>query len=706
MQFMNKKSLTCLSLILLLIFTGVHASAQTSIDDEIKQASLDYKAFRYVAVIDRLEKAVKTDSANVKAIEMLAYSYKMTNNYKPALKWFEKLSKQPVVKPDWALNYAAQLAINEQYESAESWYRRYLTLIPSDKRAANLAQSSARKIDKNKGLWQVGFTNLNTAGAEYSPIYYNEGLIFSSNRASGKILKRVFEWDNTPFTSLYVVNNANKIEVINPDSTSKSTTSGKRKFNDDDTAPTSNDTKTLGQYRPSKSFESLTISSDNVSALLSGKINSKFHNGSAAVFPDGSIIFTRNNYNKGQVQKSTDGIVKLKLYTASGKNLRKITEFPYNSNEYSTGHPALNKQGNILVFASDMPGGFGGTDLYYSVRSGKGPWTRPVNLGKKINTEGNEMFPYLDQNGKLYFASNGHAGLGGLDLFEVILKEMKPVGEPENMGRPINGPTDDFGLIIAEDGKSGYFSSNRKGNDDIYQFSRNQHLIQLQGIVYDASTKLPLRNSRILMKHLDGIDTLRTDVNGGFKKLLPPETEYELTAQKVGYIDNISFVTSEGITKDSVIRKDIHLSKTENLQQYVLNNCDSLKRIFAVKNIYYDLDKSVVRPDARPALDDLADLMKKYPAITVITSSHTDSRATEAYNRRLSLQRGASAKAYLVAKGISASRISIEYYGKTRLVNRCYEGIVCSEADQQLNRRTEFDVILNGVNITRQSCED
>lgn len=689
-----------------LVLLGTLTKAQTSIDAEVKQASVDYNAFRYVAVIDRLEKVVKVDSVNLKAIEMLAYSYKMTNNYKPAMKWFEKLSKQPVVKPDWALNYAAQLAIDEQYESSENWYRRYLTLIPSDKRARNLSQNNARKLDKNKGLWQIGFTNLNTPGAEYSPVYYNEGLIFSSNRSSGKILKRVFEWDNTPFTSLFVVQNIKQIQVVNPDSFANATSANKRRLNDDDTAPTSNDTKTLGQYRPSNTFQDLTISSDNVSSLLSGKINSKFHNGSAAVFPDGSIIFTRNNYNKGQVQKSTDGIVKLKLYTASGKNLRRITEFPYNSNEYSTGHPALNKQGNILIFASDMPGGYGGTDLYYSVRSGRGPWTRPVNLGKKINTEGNEMFPYLDQNGKLYFASNGHAGFGGLDLFEVVLKEMKPIGDPENLGRPINSPTDDFGLIIAEDGKSGFFSSNRKGNDDIYQFNRNQHLILLQGIVYDAATKLPLRNSRILMRHLDGVDTLKTDVNGSFKRVLPPETDYELTAQKIGYVNKMSFLTSEGIVQDSVIKKDIYLNKTENAQQYVLNNCDSLKKIFAVKNIYYDLDKYAIRSDARPALDELADLMKKYPAITIITSSHTDSRATEAYNRRLSLQRGSTAKAYLMAKGIAASRISVEYYGKTRLVNRCYEGIACSEADQQLNRRTEFDVILNGVNITRQNCED
>ncbi len=692
--------------LLLLIFGPANlVQAQVPVNAELKKATADYNAFKYAAAIDRLQKVVKADSTNVKVIEMLAYSYKFTNNYKQALSWFEELSKQPVLKPDWALNYASQLAIDEQYERSESWYRRYLTLIPNDKRAANLAQAG-KKLDRKAGIWNVGYTNLNTAGSEYAPIFYNDGLIFSSNRQSGRILKRVFEWDNSPFTSLYAVPDLNAIKVLNPDSINSLDAANTKKKNDDFTAQTSNDTKTLGQYNNERSLVTDAFALDNISSLLPGKVNSKYHNGAAAVFPDGSIIFTRNNYNQGVVQKSTEGIIKLKLYTASGKNLRKISEFPYNSNEYSTGHPALNKQGNILIFASDMPGGYGGTDLYYSVRSGKGPWTRPVNLGKKINTEGDEMFPYLDDENRLFFASNGHTGFGGLDIFQIMLKEMKGVGEPVNLGRPINGSTDDFSLVMSDDGKSGFFSSNRRGGDDIYKFNRNQQLITLQGIVFDAATKLPLRNTRILMRNLDGTDTLRTDVNGAFNKVLPPETDYELTAQKIGYINKISYVSSEGIVKDSIIKKDIYLKSTEDSQQFVLNNCDSLKKVFAVENIYYDLDKYAVRADAIPALNSLAELMRRHPEITIITSSHTDSRASEQYNRRLSLQRGASAKAYLVSKGISPSRISIEYYGKTRLVNRCFEGIPCSEADQQLNRRTEFDVILNGVNITRQTCGD
>jgi outer membrane protein OmpA-like peptidoglycan-associated protein len=705
---MKAKILLTLLFVLYLPYLKNTAFGQNMpVDAQLKKATQEYNGFRYAAAIDELNPIVKADSTNVKAIEMLAYSYKMVNNYELALKWFEALSKQEVIKPDWALNYAAQLAINQQYEKSENWYRRYLILIPTDKRASNLATSNLKDLDKNIGHWQVDYTDLNTTGAEYSPMYYGDGLIFSSNRQDGKLFKHVFEWDNSPFTSLYVTQSISNIKSINPDSLSIYNQTKERRFNDDDTAPTSNDTKTLGQFsNATKSSSESTLSKSTLSKLLNNKINSKYHNGSAAVFPDGSIIFTRNNYSKGQTQKSTDGIVKLKLYTASGKNLNKITEFPYNSNEYSTGHPALNKLGNILIFTSDMPGGYGGTDLYYSVRSGKGPWTRPLNLGKKINTEGNEMFPYLDNNNKLYFASNGHAGLGGLDLFEVALKEMKPQETPKNMGRPINGSTDDFGIIITDDYKRGFFSSNRKGSDDIYEFKRNAYIVKLKGVVYDAITKIPIQNSRLLMRHMDGTDTVKTDANGAFNKELSAQTDYELIAHKIGYNNKMTFLSSEGITRDSTITKDIYLNRTENSQQYVLNNCDSLKRVFAVKNVYYDLDRYEIRSDARSALDELVTLMKNNPSITIRTSSHTDSRATEQYNRTLSLKRGESAKRYLVARGISPSRISIEYYGKTRLVNRCYEGIPCSEENQQLNRRTEFDVMLNGINITRQNCGD
>ncbi len=712
--FNMKKQLIYINLLAFSFFLAINvkpASAQTQKEANLTKATTEFNALRYVSAINELSPILKADTGNVKAQEMIAYSYKMIKNYEESMFWYEKLTKQQTVKPEWALYYAEALANNQLYERSEGWYRKYYGMIPGDKRAAAFANSNMDQLSRNLGNWKIGFTNLNSQGSDYSPAYYRDGLIFASNRKVSNRSRRIFQWDNTPFSKLYVIPTLKEIKVIDPDSlmaVAQSKNNKTYRFNDDDTAPTSNDTKTIGQFSTSLERDTMAIllaEGLNLS-LLKGEVNSKYHDGSAAVFPDGSIIFTRNNYYKGQAKTSKDGTNKLKMYTVSGANLGRIVEFPYNGEEYSTGHPTLNKEGNILIFASDRPGGFGGSDLYYCVRSGSGQWTRPVNLGKKINTEGNELFPFLDKKDHLYFASTGHPGLGGLDVFEVQLKEMKPVTEPRNMGTPINTSKDDFGLIANEDGKSGYLSSNRRGSDDIYSFKKSSHVILLQGTIRDGRTKLPLQGSRLIMRHLDGTDTLKTNTRAEFRKEIPSDMDYELTGQKLGYVNQIGFVSSNGITRDSTINMDIYLFKTENIQQYVLNNCDSLKRVFAVQNVYYDLDRSEIRPDARPALDELAALMRKYPEITIITSSHCDSRASEAYNRSLSNRRAESSKSYLVSKGISANRIRVEYYGKTRLVNRCYDGVPCSEADQQLNRRTEFDVILNGINITRQNCDD
>ena len=689
----------------------LQAQSSASLSSQLKKASHQFKSLQYDEAIRQLSLILKTDSTQVKAQEMLAYSYKEVKNYEGALKWYKKLTANKPLKPEWALYYAEALANHQQYESSEGWYRKYFSLVPADKRAAAFARSNSKTFYHNIGNWVINFTNINTQSSEYAPVFYKDGLIFSSNRPTAKINKRVFLWDNTPFTNLYAINKLSEIKAVNPDSLKKAVKNNSSKaikFNDDDTAPTSNDTKNLGIYASSILRDTLRALLEHSihPTLLSNKVNTKFHDATAAIFPDGSIIFTRNNYFKGHTQTSLDGINKLKLFTATGDHLSKMTEFPYNSNEYSTGHPTLNHDGTILVFASDMPGGYGGTDLYYSVRSGDGHWTRPINLGKQINTEGNEMFPFLDKKGSLYFSSTGYAGLGGLDLFEVPLKEMKPVSPPKNMGSPINSSKDDFSLVKNEDGKIGFFSSNRKGSDDIYQFKRAFQLIILEGMVTDAITRIPIVNGRIFMRHLDGIDTLITDVKGKYRRELPRETDYELTGSKPGYINRLSFVTSQGIEVDSVIRHDIILNRTESRQQFVLNNCDSLKKVFSIKNIYYDLDRSEIRRDAIPALDELYILMKNHPEITIITSSHCDSRASNDYNRNLSLRRGAAARTYLVNKGIAANRISVEYYGKTRLINRCFDGVPCSEEDQQLNRRTEFEVILRGINLTQQNCDE
>jgi outer membrane protein OmpA-like peptidoglycan-associated protein len=231
-------------------------------------------------------------------------------------------------------------------------------------------------------------------------------------------------------------------------------------------------------------------------------------------------------------------------------------------------------------------------------------------------------------------------------------------------------------------------------------------MVTLKGSVVDAKTNKTLPGTQVILRHNGIVDTLQTNSRGEFTKTLAKETDYELNGSRVSYVSRQVYVSTTGITIDSTINVALKLNKAENVQQWVMDNCESLKRTFTLKSIYYDLDRAEIRADAISALNEIADILKKNPEITIITASHTDSRATESYNRELSLRRGEAAKQYLISKGIDGSRIDVKYYGKSRLLNSCADGINCPESEQQINRRTEFEVVLNGVNLSHLNCQN
>ncbi len=685
-------------LIVLLTLTLQTVIAQPDGNSPIlRKAIIEYQGLRFTSAIKELTRVLDKDPENVTAQEMMAGSNRNIKNYDEALYWYGELCKLKNIKPEWALYYAEALANKEKYEESEQWYRKFLSMKPNDRRADAFSKAKLNTFSNNAGEFKVIYSSINTDDSEYSPMYYKDGLLFISNR--NQKTRYVFQWDRTSYSDMYIVKNLESITEGEPDSAKRAEKEKASKYTAD--------------YDTERSLMSLFASSkvkedpEAQPYLLRGKVKSSFHEGPAVLLPEGSLLFTRNNYVGGKAGQSKSGVNKLKLYTASGPSWDKITSFPFNNNEFSTGHPAVSMDGHVLIFASDMPRGFGGTDLYYCVRTGDGKkWGRPVNLGARINTEGNEQFPFLDRNGKLYFSSTGHAGLGGLDIFEVVLKDLKAVGAPKNMGSDINSSSDDFGFIQDETGKSGFFSSNRRGNDDIYQFTRMSYMVTLKGSVIDAKTNKTLPGTQVILRHNGIVDTLQTNSKGEFTKMLAKETDYELNGSRVSYVSRQVYVSSTGITVDSTINVALKLNKAENVQQWVMDNCESLKRTFTLKSIYYDLDRAEVRTDARPALDEIANIMRKNPEITIVTASHTDSRATESYNRELSLRRGEAAKQYLIAKGIDGSRIDVKYYGKSRLLNSCADGINCPESEQQINRRTEFEVVLNGVNLSHLNCQN
>jgi outer membrane protein OmpA-like peptidoglycan-associated protein len=691
----SKLSIPILFFIVLLGAATPALSQQEENGAILRKAIIEYQSLRFTSAIKELTRVLDKEPENVRAQEMMAGSNRNIKNYDEALYWYGELCKLKNIKPEWALYYAEALANKEKYEESEQWYRKYLTLKPTDRRADAFSKANLSAFSANAGEYKITYSSINTDDSEYSPMYYKDGLMFISNRSQKT--RYVFQWDRTSYSDMYIVKDLSTITEGEPDSAKRAEKLKASKY----TAASDGEKSLMSLFASSK-----TEDPESTPYLLRGKVRSNFHEGPATLLPEGTLLFTRNNYVGGKARQSKGGVNKLKLYTASGPNWDKITSFPYNNNEYSTGHPTVSRDGNILIFASDMPRGFGGTDLYYCVRTGEGKkWGRPVNLGPKINTEGNEQFPYLDKNGKLYFSSTGHAGLGGLDIFEIVLKDLKPMGAPKNLGSDINSSSDDFGFIQDEVGRTGFFSSNRRGNDDIYQFTKMAYSVALKGIVLDANNNKALAGTKVILRHNGIVDTLQTNAKGEFSKVLSKETDYELNGSKFSYVSKQNYVSTTGITKDSTINVALKLNKAENIQQWVIDNCETLKNTFNLKSIYYDLDRSEIRVDARPALDEIAEIMRKNPEISIITASHTDSRATDSYNRDLSLRRGESARTYLISRGIDGSRIEVKYYGKSRLLNSCAEGTVCPESEQQINRRTEFEVVLNGVNLSQINCQ-
>ena len=352
---------------------------------------------------------------------------------------------------------------------------------------------------------------------------------------------------------------------------------------DEYTMPTANDSRTIGSYGGKNISQGFGYSDKPIteSDRMSGSINSKYHEGPAAFFKDGSkVLFTRNNVSSsGSAKKSSDGIIKLKLYMGEAKkdSWGNITELPFNSDEYSTGHPALSPDEKLLFFASDMPGGFGGTDIYVTRYDGTN-WSAPVNLGSTINTKGNEMFPYVDEKGNLYFSSDGLPGLGELDLFFTQLDGVTQKGRVINLGAPINSSKDDFGIITDGLRQSGYFSSNRKrgGNDDdIYKFDRECELkegCELLIAVYDAETKMPLDNTTINYVDEAGNNIELVTNSEGIIALDNVAVDYEYTFKttREGYSNNnVSYSTDECDNEPS--RLEIPLERP--------SSADSLERI-------------------------------------------------------------------------------------------------------------------------------
>lgn len=764
----------------------------------LQQANRQYEMMAYSKAIDLYEQSLKgslADSVKLNTLIKLGHSYRQIRDTQNAERVYRAVadSKNTLSanQSNCYLYFAQALASNGKYDEAKEAYEKYNQSQQDDHRGKDFKKlyTDVSKLSKNVTSYTVeALDNINTNRADFSPTYYKKGLVFVSARNEGLNVKRVYSWNQTAFLDLYEIPD---LSIINSKKTSKlggSTTAKTDRSKgiyllgaDEYTSPTANDSHIPGNYRNVSGNSGAPIQNAVIESQNMGKsINSKYHEGPVAFFKDGSkILFTRNNYLNGKYKTGKDGINKLKLYSAENAkgNWNDLKELPFNSDEYSVGHPALSKDDKLLYFVSDMPGGFGGTDLYVSKYEG-GNWATPINLGPAVNSSGNEMFPFADEQGNLYFASDGHAGLGGLDIFYAKLIEGVMAKKPRNLGTPINSAKDDFGLITDGERKSGFFSSNRRqggADDDLYRFERSGPLNPCQEVivnVIDAETKTPLANAVVIMASKNesetDVKTGQTDSNGSIRLCLDPETDFVFKTTYEGYLGNSMELASKDSDITEAVKLDIPLEKVKvkpktftlrglvttqkdrkpisGVKVLLRNECDdsvqeavtdengaylfevpsgcdysieALKDnlgtmgskvkggetseanitmfekgdVIKIDNIYYDLDKSNIRSDASTELNKLVELMNKYPKMKIEFGSHTDSRSSTKYNKTLSTKRAKAAVAYIVNQGVSSKRIIAAGYGEGKLVNKCKDGVNCTEEEHQQNRRTEIKIL-------------
>lgn len=410
-------------------------------------------------------------------------------------------------------------------------------------------------------------------------------------------------------------------------------------------------------------------------------------------YNDGPVAWCARTGELFVTQNYQDQTVKLKPFQKEINHLRimiarqvngkweQVSEFPYNNVSYSVGHPAITESGDTLIFSSDQPGGYGETDLYYSVRL-HGEWQPPVNLGPKINTAAKEEFAFLtDQhfNGRyLIFATKGRSGNGNFDLY--YTRFPSDYSEIVRFSSPLNSEYDDFAMTIPADAEYGYLTSNRPGtgSDDIYRFTFKRIIDQQKRFrelyAYDQVSRRPIRGASVV---LCDKGEYQTDVKGAISGIPCSGNECEATASAMGYSDKSQLLAGCKMDSKEIPRDTIWMNILVN------------KKII-LRNIYYDFDKWDILPESAAELDKLVALMKEKPEITLELSSHTDSRGSVIYNEKLSQRRAESAVSYVVSQGISRDRITGKGYGKSQLLNKCTEGIVCTPQEHRENRRTEI----------------
>ncbi|MDF3076758.1 MAG: OmpA family protein [Sphingobacteriaceae bacterium] len=627
---------------------------QNIFSDDVEQANRYYEKYDYKYALELYEK-IMAKKPSLEVAQKIANCYRFINDTKNSEKAYARVLTFKGFDPVNYKYYADALKQNSKFEAAKEAYQLYGERVPSK---AALATKLANATDAariwvenpDKSVRMENMQNLNSEYSDFCPVLVGQNLSFVSDRwfTSDPNAKRkdvVYGWTGNPYLKLYLTDREGKAQKI---------------------------------------------------SAMPKPINTLYHNGPGVFTASGdTIYFTRIDLPASRKREDINIVKKGIFRSVKQKDGWSIpVRLLGNGNSYSVQHPALSPDGNILYFASDMPGGLGGMDIYASRKNPSGDWDTPKNCGPNINTEEDDVFPYVRKDGKFFYSTKGNIGIGGLDIF-MADGSFDIFTVAENLKSPLNSAKDDFGITYA-DSTNGFLSSNReggKGLDDIYRFriipevapkTIQQPIFAVDGQVLEKGTGLPIESVKIILTNkTTGVETsAMSDSRGTFHFELEPEMDYVVTGDKSKYyLQQEGQISTKGLKESTIFTINFELERSNDAYLVRLNN------------IYYNFDKWDIRKDAIPELTKVVNFMNSMPNVNIQLRSHTDSRGPAVYNQYLSQKRAESAINYLKNKGVASQRLEAVGLGESELLNRCKDGVKCSKQEHQMNRRTEFKIV-------------
>lgn len=608
---------------------GMVAQAQNR---NTRKADQHFDRLEYVKAAEEYEKLVERNRADAYVYRQLATSYYLINNTEKAEPYFREIASE-TDDPEVIYSFAQTLKSNGKAEESNRWMKKFAELAPSDSRAIEFKNNPnyiPKLLEKGERYKADLIGELASEYTDFGGTILNGEFYFTSSRNTSR---KSHGMTGEAFLDIYKATYTDGI-----------------------------------------------ITDVNV---LKGDVNTKYHEAIVSFSPDGTrMYFDRNAFYKGKFKKDEEGVNQLNIFYATliDGTWKDVQPVPFNNTEYSVGHPSVSPDGKYLYFVSDMPGGFGDSDIYRVSINSDGSFGEPENLGRGINTEGKEVFPSVDSDGVLYFSSNGHLGLGGLDVFYAEAQG-NGFGEVTNIGSPVNSSKDDFAYKYYPDLEIGFVSSNRSGNvDNIYRVEPVCSAV-IHSIVRSEATNEPLSGAVVTLydANENRLASKNTGADGKVEFTVECDNKFVLQAAKGEYETNSAITNTKASQAPNVEIKLRPIEKIIKEDRVVLNP------------ILFDFDRYNIKPQAAFELDKLVELMKKYPNMIIKVEGHTDTQGNAEYNMELSKKRTQATVQYVISQGIDESRISGEGFGESRPVVDC--GSDCTEEDHAKNRRSEFIIV-------------